>query len=177
MAFSHPCYTLCFFYHKSPAQLCFCRSLPQRCYSTAFFISLVAENARFQLGAAAPAPAAGCDAHAALGCCLAVAVSRLQSLTIWLALRALWSVVDVARWGAGGRLRGDGAQQVVPLPQEVTVCTQAEASFTKYHARAAGLGGARPVVVLQLWQMSCISFCDELLRGDFFFLIKWVIFS
>lgn len=75
----------------------------------------------FQLGAAAAAPAAGCDAHAALRCSLAVAVGALQPLSlqplaVGLALCAFWPVVDVACWGAGGRLGGDGAQQVVPLP-------------------------------------------------------------
>lgn len=84
----------------------------------------------FQLGAAAAAPAAGCDAHAALRCSLAVAVSALQPLAVRLALCAFRPVVDAARRGAGGRLGGDGAQQVVPLPQEVAVCAQAEAAFT-----------------------------------------------
>lgn len=93
-------------------------------------ISFGAENAWFQLGAAAAAPAAGCDAHAALCCRLAVAVNALQPLAVRLALCALWSVVDAACRGAGGWLGGDGAQQVVPLPQEVAVCAQAEAAFT-----------------------------------------------
>lgn len=79
-------------------------------------VSFGAEDARIQLGAAAPAPAAGRDAHAALRGSLAVATRVLQPLAVRLALCALRSVVSAARRGAGGRLGGDGAQQVVPLP-------------------------------------------------------------
>lgn len=108
------------------------------------------EKTRLQLGAAAAAPAAGRDAHAALRCRLAVAVSELRPLAVRLALRALRPAVDAARRRSRGRLRGDGAQQVVPLPQEVAVCAQTEAAFTQHHARAAGLGWAGAVVELQL---------------------------
>lgn len=140
----------------------FFKSLSRR--DIVLLISFGAENAGLQLGAAAATPAAGCDAHAALCRSLAVAVNALQPLPVWLALCAFWSVVDAPCWGAGGRLGGDGAQQVVPLPQEVAVCAQAEAAFTEHHACAAGLGWPRAVVVLQLGQMSRISLCDELLR-------------
>lgn len=147
---------------SSSALYFFFKSLSRR--DIVLLISFGAENAGLQLGAAAATPAAGCDAHAALRRSLAVAVNALQPLPVWLALRALWSVVDAARWGAGGRLGGDGAQQVVPLPQEVAVRAQAEAAFAEHHACAAGLGWPRAVVVLQLGQMSRVSLCDELLR-------------
>lgn len=129
--------------------------------------SFGAEDAWLQLGAAAAAPAASRDAHATLRGSRAVAVSALhtlalQTLAVRLALRAFWFAVDVARWRAGGRLGRDGAQQVVTLPQEVAVCAQAEAAFTQHHARTAGLGGPRAVVVLQLGQMSCVALSDEL---------------
>lgn len=127
--------------------------------------SFGAEYPRIQLGAAAAAPTAGCNAHAALCCRLAVAVAELRPLAVGLALRAFRPVVDAACRGSRGRLRGDGAQQVVPLPQEVAVGAQTKAAFAQHHARAAGLGWARAVVVLQLRQVSCISFCDELWEG------------
>lgn len=92
---------------------------------------------------------------------------RLQPLAVRLALRALRPVMHAARRGAGRRLRGDGAQQVVPLPQEVAVCAQAEAAFAEHHASAAGLGRPRAVVVLQLGQVSCVALRDELSRGEF----------
>lgn len=63
----------------------------------ALLTSFGAENPRLQLGAAAAAPAAGRDAHAALGCCLAVAGGELQPLAVRLALRAFRPVVDAAR--------------------------------------------------------------------------------
>lgn len=101
-------------------------SLPQPCIFLRYshivsLISFGAEDACFQLGAAAAAPAASCDAHAALRCSLAVAVSAiqplpLQPLAVRLALCAFRSVVDAACRGAGRWLGGDGAQQVVPLP-------------------------------------------------------------
>lgn len=99
------------------------------CYShIVSLISFWAKDPWLQLGAAAAAPAARCDAHASLRRSLTVAVSSFQPLSfqplaVWLALCALRSVVDVACWGTWGRLRGDGAQQMVPLPQEVAVCT------------------------------------------------------
>lgn len=155
------------------------KSLLQRCYYIVFLISFGAENAWFHFSAAAAAPAACRDAHAALRCSLAVALRGLQPLAVWLALCALRSVVDAASWGAGSWLGGDGAQQVVPLPQEVAVCAQAKAALTQNHAGAAGLGWPRTVVVLQLWQMSCISLCDELLRGDFFIIkaVNWCVLN
>lgn len=132
-------------------------------------LSFGVERERLQLGAAAAAPAARRDAHAALRRPRAVAVGPLQPLplqplAVRLALRALGPVVEVARRGAGGRLGGDGAQQVVPFPQEVAVGAQAEASLTQDHPRAAGLGGPRAVVVLQLGQMGRVPLCDELWR-------------
>ena len=158
---------VCVFFPLSTAFV----SHSSRYFHIASPLSFWAENSRFQLGAAAAAPAARRDAHAALGRSLAVAVSTFQPLpfqplAVWLALCALGSVVDAACRGAGGWLWGDGAQQVVPLPQEVTVCTQTKAAFPQHHARAAWLCWSRTVVVLQLGQMSCISLWDELLRGS-----------
>lgn len=89
-------------------------------------------------------------------------MSQLLALAVRLALRAFRPDMDAARWGAGSRLGGDGAQQVVPLPQEVAVCAKAEAAFTQHHAGAAGLGWPRAVVELQLGQMSRVPLCDEL---------------
>lgn len=99
-----------------------------------------------QLGAAAAAPAARRDAHAPLRRPRAVAVGPLkplplQPLAVRLALRALGPDVAAAGWGAGCRLGGDGAQKMVPFPQEVAVCAQAEAALTQDHACGAGLGG------------------------------------
>lgn len=113
-------FTLCiYFCHESLPQHCILKSLS--------LISFGAENAGFQLGAAAAAPAAGRDAHAALR--RSLAVNALQPLAVRLALRAFWSVVDAACRGTGGWLGRYGAQQVVPLPQEVAVCAQTEAAF------------------------------------------------
>lgn len=143
----------------------YCGSFFALCLYHPLLRSFGAENPRIQLGAAAAAPAAGCDAHAALCCRLAVAVGKLQPLAVGLALRAFRPVVDAACRGSRGRLRGDGAQQVVPLPQEIAIGAQTKAAFAQHHARAAGLGWPGAVVVLQLRQVSCISFCDELLGG------------
>lgn len=55
---------------------------PKGAYYIVFLLSFGAENAWFQLGAAAAAPAAGCDAHAALCWSLAVAVDGLQPFTV-----------------------------------------------------------------------------------------------
>lgn len=107
-------------------------------------MSFGVEWERLQLGAAAAAPAARRDAHAALRRSRAVGPLQplpLQPLAVRLALRALWPDVAAASRGAGRRLGGDGAQQVVPFPQEVAVCAQAEASLTQDHACGAGLGG------------------------------------
>lgn len=97
-------------------------------------VSFRVKYSRLQLGAAASAPTACGDAHAALRSALTVAVSAiqplsLQPLAVRLALCALWSVVYVSRWGAGGGLRRDGTQQMIPLPEEIAVCTQTKASF------------------------------------------------
>lgn len=119
-------------------------------FSPLLLRSFGAENAGLQLGAAAAAPAAGGDAHAALRGRLAVAVAELRPLAVRLALRAFRPVVDAARGRSRGRLGGDGTQQVVPLPQEVAVCAQTKAAFTQHHARAAGLGWTRAVGVLEL---------------------------
>lgn len=113
-------------------------------------MSLGAEDGGLHLGAAAAPPAVGGDAHAALRPPRPVAVSALQPLAVRLALSAFGPAVDAARRGAGGWLRGDGAQQVLPLSQEVAVSAQAEASLTQHHARRAGLSGSRAVAVLQL---------------------------
>lgn len=66
--------------------------------------SFGAKDPRLQLGAAAAAPTTGCDAHAALCCCLAVAVGELQPLPVRLALRAFRPVVDAACRRSRGRL-------------------------------------------------------------------------
>lgn len=55
-------------------------SLSHKYSHIVYLISFGAENTWFQLGAAAAAPAAGCDAHAALCRSLVVAVNALQPL-------------------------------------------------------------------------------------------------
>lgn len=52
------------------------------CLYVPLLTSFGTENTRLQLGAAAAAPAAGCDAHAALCCRLAVAVGELHPLAV-----------------------------------------------------------------------------------------------
>lgn len=61
-------------------------------------------------------------------------------------------------------MRGDGAQQVIALPQELATAAQPETAFPEDHASAAGLGGSRPLIVLQLGKMSRVAIGDELWR-------------
>lgn len=89
-------------------------------------------------------------------------MGHVATLAVRLALSTLGTHVDAARWRAGCRLRGDGAQQVVPLAQEVAVGAQTKAALAQHHAGAGGLCGPGAVVVLQLGQVGCVALRDEL---------------
>lgn len=92
------------------------------------------------------APAACCYAHAALSPLFAIHL-------------ALCPIMPVA--GPAG-LGGDGAEQVVPGAQEVALARQAEAAFSQRHAGGRVAGRPRPVVVLELGQVSRVAVRDEL---------------
>lgn len=116
---------------------------------------LLPQEARLQAGCCAPAPAPRGDAHASLA---AFPVPLL--VAVGLALGALGAVTGAAAAGSR-RLGGDGAQQVVPLAQELRLAGQPEAALPQRHARGV-LGGARAVVVLQLGQVGRVPLRDEL---------------
>lgn len=78
-------------------------------------------------------------------------------LALGLALRSLGLVVvGLGAAGAGAGLGGDGAEQVLPLPEEVRVSTQPEAALPEDHPGGA-LRGPRAKAVLQLGEMSRVS--------------------
>lgn len=92
-------------------------------------------------------PEAACrNAHAPL-CTLSPLAVKLR-----LALSALRTapVAGGSGRGGGGRLGGDGTQQVVAFAQEVATGTQTEASLTQSHTCAACLGRSRALTVLQM---------------------------
>lgn len=103
------------------------------------------------------APAAGSDAHASLCTFGPLAV------TFWLALSTFGTAYRYG-WCGGRGLWRDGAQKVIALPQEVATAAQPETAFPEDHASAAGLGGSRSLIVLQLGKMSRVSIGDELWR-------------
>lgn len=124
---------------------------------------LGAQGPGLLLGAPAAAPAAGGNAHAALG-----TLSALP-LALRLALCALGPSVATSSRPAGRpgcRLGGDGTQKVVSLTQEVAVGAKAKAALAENHAGTAGLGRARAVVILQLGEVSCVAISDELQGTD-----------
>lgn len=84
---------------------------------------------------AGSAPAAGGNAHAPLGTFGPLAVA------LRLALRAFGTSYLHGRCGGRG-LRGNGAQQVIALPQEIPTAAKPKAAFTQDHASAAGFGGS-----------------------------------
>lgn len=106
---------------------------------------------------AGSAPAAGGDAHASLRTFGPLAV------TFRLALSTFGAAYLHGR-SRGRGLRGDGAQQVIALPQEVATAAQPETALPEDHASAASLGGSRSLIVLQLGKVRCVAIGDELWR-------------
>lgn len=106
---------------------------------------------------AGSAPAAGGDAHAPLRTFGPLAV------TFRLALRTFGAAYLHGR-SRGCGLRGDGAQQVIALPQEVAAAAQPETALPEDHASTAGLGGSRSLIVLQLGKVRRVAVGDELWR-------------
>ena len=69
----------------------------------------------------------------------------------------------VARRRRPPGLGGERAKHVVALAEEVAAGrAQAEAALAEDHAGAGGLGGPRPLVVLQLGQVAGVAVRDEL---------------
>lgn len=101
------------------------------------------------LGAAAAPPAPPSYTHTPLCCCCDPSIA----LHFTLAERAL-SPAGLAGWAwprPSRLLRGDGAKDVVPFPEEVSSsCAQSKAALPEDHTGTGGLGRARPLVVLQL---------------------------